>query len=279
MTIPRPSQLKCRATRAGRLLCTLLCVAMGALFGSLGCSAHEGDPNELWVFAAASLSESFSALAAAFEAEQPDLRVRLHTAGSAQLVLQLREGARADVFASADEASMFALLEHLRTADSARAKVTTEGIAPQSQVFAQNRLALLVAAGNPLKLSQLSDLGRPELRFAMAGPQVPAGRYARQALALAQVEARSRSDEASVRGVVQKVLLGELDAGIVYSTDRVGPASALELLPIPAAFQPEIRYPIVALSPASPSARAFVAFVLSDSGQSILSAHGFGAAR
>jgi molybdate transport system substrate-binding protein len=255
---------------ARRLTCIAL--VLGALLNTIGCSKQQNAVAELRVFAAASLSESFAALATAFEAEQPGVQLRLHTAGTPQLVLQLREGARADVFASADEASMRSLLESSRNAG-------TEMAAPQ--VFAQNQLALLLARGNPRGITGLSDLNRPDIRFAMAGPQVPAGRYAREAFALAGATARSRSDEASVRGVLQKVLLGELDAGIVYLTDLVQPNPALELIPLPAAEQPEIRYPIVTLPQAEQPeyAAAFVRFVLSESGQSILRAHGFGAAR
>jgi molybdate transport system substrate-binding protein len=250
---------------------------LGVLLGSLACTSYENGSTELRVFAAASLTESFTALAAAFEAEHDGLRVRVHTAGTPRLVLQLREGARADVFASADEASMAALLEHSRTAQANGASTALP------QIFAHNELALLVAAGNPLGITQLADLSRRELRFALAGPQVPAGRYARAALALAGVEAISRSDEASVRGVLNKVLLGELDAGVVYTTDLRHPDTSheLELVPIPAAYQPKIRYPIRALPQAEQPelAAAFVRFVLSDSGQSILRAHGFSAAR
>jgi len=264
-------------------LVTRTSLLLGMLLSSLACSSQEEGRPELRVFAAASLTESFAALATAFEAEQTGLRVRLHTAGTPQLVLQLRECARADVFASADEASMTSLLNHLQAADapSTRNGGLTQQNAAIAQAFAHNTLGLLVASGNPLEITELSDLRGQTLRFAMAGPQVPAGRYARELLALAGVQASSRSDEASVRGVVQKVLLGELDAGIVYATDLGQLHSSLELVPLPAAFQPEIRYPIVALPQAEHAehAAAFVDFVLSEPGQAILRAHGFGAAR
>jgi molybdate transport system substrate-binding protein len=263
MNAPAPKML------ARQLMCIGL--LMGMSLGFVACSAQE-DERDLRIFAAASLAESFRALAVAFEAESPGVRVRLHTAGTPQLVLQVREGARADVFASADETSMNALLQDLRSRGMQAAS---------PQVFARNQLGLLVAQGNPLRLTRLEQLNQPEIRFAMAGPQVPAGRYARESLALAGATASSRSDEASVRGVLQKVLLGELDAGIVYTTDLLEDDSSLELVQIPAAHQPRILYPIIALPHAAhpEPAAAFVRFVLSESGQSILRAHGFGAAR
>ena len=262
---------------------------LGGLLGAPGCSSHEDQGPELRVFAAASLAESFAALATAFQADyakqaahaglvdSAQLRVSLHTAGTPQLLLQLREGARADVFASANEATMSSLLQDL-TASEEAADTQSPGI---PQIFAHNALALLVARGNPLGITQLADLSRADLRFAIAGPHVPAGDYARAALALAGVDARSRSDETSVRGVVQKVLLGELDAGIVYASELHGRDFPLEFVSIPAAYQPTIRYPIVALPQAEQPqlAAAFVNFVLSETGQSILRTHGFSAAR
>lgn len=252
---------------------------LGLVISLQSCAKTEAHGPELRVFAAASLTESFAALATAFEAEQAGATpsVRVHTAGTPQLVLQLREGARADVFASADRASMTQLLAILH--DGMEADSVPRKSKPHN--FASNQLAILVAHDNPHDIAQLADLSRPALRFAMAGPQVPAGRYAREALALAGVQAGSRSDEASVRGVLQKVLFGELDAGLVYRSDLHQLDPALSFVSIPAAHQPRIDYPIVALPQAAHPklAAAFVDFVLSEPGQAILRAHGFGAAR
>jgi molybdate transport system substrate-binding protein len=224
------------------------------------------------VFAAASLTASFQELADAFEAEHRGARLGLSFAGTPKLVLQIREGAPASVFASADEANMAKVVELGRVADRAR-------------VFAHNRLAIVVAEGNPKGVEGLSDLAAErgkDLRVVLCGPEVPAGRYARQALQKAGVEVRSLSDEPSVKAVVNKVRLGEVDAGIVYVTDIAAAADDVDAVPIPDGFNVLGTYPIallktadgVAPRPDSLAAR-FVDFVLSERGRAILADYGF----
>ncbi|MCU0867257.1 MAG: molybdate ABC transporter substrate-binding protein, partial [Planctomycetes bacterium] len=146
------------------------------------------------VFAAASLTACFQAIGAAYERAHPGVRIELHFAGSPQLVLQLREGAAADVFASADVPNM--------------QKVQDLGaVAGQPFEFARNQLAIVVRAGNPKQVQSLADLGRADLKVALCAPDVPAGKYARQALAAQRLEVRSLSDEPSVKAVVSKVQL------------------------------------------------------------------------
>lgn len=266
--------------RRAWLVGSLLFLASLACFSGLpACGRAASEEQELHVFAAASLQESFAAIAVAFEAENPGVRVRLHTAGTPQLLLQLREGAQVDVLATADPVSMQTALARLQSAPG-------QAVPVQTQVFAHNELAVVTAAANPQAIHSMADLGRADLRFAMAGPQVPGGRYARAALASAGLQPRSRSDEASVRGVLNKVLLGELDAGIVYRSDALQGGSKLASWPVPAQHQPQIDYPIAALaSPDAPAraraglAASFCRFVLSAQAQQILRAHGLIAAR
>jgi molybdate transport system substrate-binding protein len=217
------------------------------------------------VFAAASLTASFEALAQEFERRHPGSRLELHFAGTPQLVLQAREGAPVDVFASADEASM------QRIVDLGLA------VAPPA-VFARNRLAIVTAPGNPHGIAGLADLGRSDLRVLLCGPEVPAGRYAREALARASVALRSLSDEPSVKAVVSKVRLGEVDAGIVYATDvPAGAEAGVDAVPIPDAQNVVATYPIAVLGAGSERATgdAFVAFVLSPEGRAMLRSFGF----
>jgi molybdate transport system substrate-binding protein len=214
------------------------------------------------VFAAASLTAAFEAIGTAFERANPGARVELHFAGSPQLVLQLREGAAADVFAAADLPNM--------------QKVQDRGaVAGQPVEFARNQLAIVVRAGNPKQVQRLADLGRADLKVALCAPEVPAGKYARQALAAQRLEVRSLSDEPSVKAVVSKVQLGELDAGIVYTTDcRV---QGVESVVIPSPQNVVASYPIAVLQRGANRAggEAFVAFVRSEAGRTILHQHGF----
>lgn len=258
-----------------RLLVPLVVLGTGLVAGaSCGGSASGAGRERVVVFASASLTEAFEVLAAELERARPELDVELHLAGTPQLVLQLSEGARADVLATADEPSM--------------ASVAAMGLcASGPRVLARNHLAILVAAGNPLGIAGLADLARDDLRddlkVALCGPQVPAGRYARAALARAGVTLASVSDEPSVKAVVAKLLLGELDAGIVYASDARATSGRLEAIALAPEHDVLASYSIAALAPgttpasgADPSAGAsFVAFVLGADGQRILRSFGF----
>jgi molybdate transport system substrate-binding protein len=232
-------------------------LAVAACGGPSASSAADATP--LRVFAAASLTAPFQAIAAAFERQVPGHRVELNCAGSPQL----REGAAADVFASADHPNM--------------AKVVAMGATALPPVeFAHNQLAIVVRAGNPRQVRGLADLARPDLEVALCAPEVPAGKYARQALAAAGITVRSVSDEPSVKAIVGKVQLGELDAGIVYATDTR--ARGVEAVTVPREDNVVASYPIAVLGRGGNRAggEAFVAFVASEAGRALLAQHGFG---
>lgn len=232
---------------------------------------------ELTVFAAASLTDAFQEIGAQLEADNPGLRIVFNFAGSQALRAQLAEGARADVFASADEVTM----EGAREDGS---------IAGEPRIFAQNQLVVILPADNPAGVQELRDLARPRLKLVLADETVPAGRYARQVLATMgqdpafgsdftdQVLANVVSNETNVRQVVAKVQLGEADAGIVYAAD-VTPAlrADVTVLDIPAEFNVVARYPIAIVQDAAnpAAAQAFIDEVLSPTGQDTLARHGF----
>ena len=250
-------------------LIVLLSVPLLASCGDVKPGAAEAEES-ITVFASASLAPAIEALAAAFE-QNHAVRVAVHSPGTPRLLLQLREGASADVLAAADRESAEALnLPHAASP-------------PVVHPLAGNRLAIAFAAGNPHGIESLADLDNPSLRVALAGPEVPAGRYARRALAKAGVELRSRSDEASVQALLTKLAFGELDAALVYTTDLQRPQARIEGRELPAGLQPEIELTISALPRAQaaprPQAEAFVRFALAAEGQQILRDHGFGAAR
>ncbi len=263
MVAVSPHALAPTATKR-RFLPTLL---LGLLL-LLANACRQDHSHRVTVFAAASLTNVFEELSKAFESAHPDTRVELHCAGTTRLVLQLREGAPADVFASADTLQMQRVVDAGQT------------VAPP-QVFASNNLAIVTAKQNPHGIATLADLQHP-VTMLMCSPEVPAGRYARSALAKANVHLESRSDEPSVRSVLSKVKLGLVDAGIVYATDArtidSQDSDELHAIVIPKAHNISASYPIVALSTGRqrPLGEAFVAFVLSPDGQRILTSHGFG---
>lgn len=244
-----------------RLLVAAVVVGAAAC-GAQGSPAKPGGPGTITVFAAASLTESFTEIGAAFEAGYPGAEVRFNFASSADLVNQINEGAPVDVFASADQATM--------------ARVATAGN-PAPAVFATNRLEILVAAGNPAGVTGLGDLADPDLVVVTASPGVPIGRYAAEVLAKAGVTVTPKSLEANVKAIVNKVVLGEADAGIVYATDVIAAGARAEGVSIPAELNVVAAYPMVILAdaPNRGGAALFSAFVLGEQGQAILAGYGF----
>ena len=216
----------------------------------------------LTVFAAASLQPAFDKIGAKLLSTQ-NLATTFSYAGTQTLTTQLTQGAPADVFASADVA-------HMTTIHSAGLLYS------QSVLFAHNRLEIAVAKGNPKGVHSLADLARSGLVVVLADPSVPAGKYAAQALAKAGVTVHPASLELQVTGVLTKVALGEADAGIVYHSDIVS-SGQVDGVVIPDTQNVIADYPIAVLMSAQnvAGAVAFVDFVLSTDGQSILTAAGF----
>lgn len=180
-------------------------------------------------------------------------------AGSSDLARQLTEGAPADVFASADLPNMTKL----------------DDGAPV--VFATNRLEIIVAPGNPAVISDVADLANPDLIVVTCAMEVPCGAYAGELFANAGVAVTPKSFEENVKAVANKVVLGEADAGIVYATDVLAAGDGASGVPIPDDINIVAEYPIT-VTPESSNpggAQAFVDFVRSDAGQTILTRHGF----
>lgn len=248
----------------GRMVATVALCALGAAASGVAGCGGDGDDRTVRVFAASSLSEAFVDMTAAFEADRPGVAVELNLAGSSALREQIAEGAPADVFAAADDASMAALVQDGVLGDDGAAPVT----------FATNRVTLAVQPGNPAGVSGLADLARPELLVGVCAVGVPCGDLARDVLDRGGVAASVDTEEPNVRALAQKIADGELDVGLVYVTDV---DDRLAAVPIGPAGDVVARYPIVALPGSGPDAAAFVDFVLSDAGRRILADHGFGA--
>jgi molybdate transport system substrate-binding protein len=246
--------------------------------GSDGPSTNDGAPSgTITVFAAASLTEAFKEIAAAFEEEYPGTKVDFNFAGTPTLRAQLEQGARADVFASANREQM----------ELARESGVVEAT---SSTFARNALVIITPSDNPGGIEAAADLGRDGLKLVLAQEEVPVGAYTRQALVAMSADASFGAGfgeavlgnvvslESNVKQVVAKVELGEADAGIVYGTD-VTPtlAAKLDRIEIPEAFNVVAEYPAAAVAERrnDKAARAFIDFLLSEQGQTILARYGF----
>jgi molybdate transport system substrate-binding protein len=218
----------------------------------------------LTVYAAASLTGTFEQIGQEFEQAHDGVQVEFGFAGSSDLVAQIQEGAPADVFASADEATMEKL-----TADG------LEGAEPVT--FAANTLEIAVPPGNPAGVQDFDDLAGDGLNLVVCAPEVPCGAATRHVAEVAGVELAPVSEEQSVTDVLAKVATGEADAGLVYVTDVIGAGDRVEGIEFAESASVVNVYPIapVADSANADLAQEFVDLVLAEVGQSVLRDAGF----
>ncbi len=227
---------------------------------SAGASAP-AEPSTITVLAAASLTEAFNEASTVYSNNHKDQTVKFSFAGSQELAAQVRQGAPADVIATADT----------RTMDGLSAEVDTP------QIFARNKLTIIVAPGNPRNVTSLADLAHGDLTVVLAGPTVPVGRYARESLAKAGVEVRAKSEETDVKAVVTRVRMGEADAGIVYSTDAVAAGDDVTAVAIPDQVNVVASYPVAVIKDSGKHgpAIAFTQWLLTPEAQQVLAKYGF----
>jgi len=272
-------------------------------------STLEGD---ITVFAAASLTDAFDEVGAAFEKDNPDVEVEFNYGPSSGLREQILQGAPADVFAAASLTDAFdevgaafekdnpdvevefnygpssglreqilqgAPADVFASANTSNMDQVVEGgAAKDPQNFVTNQLQIAVPAGNEAGVTGLADFAQANLLIGLCAEDVPCGEFGREALANAGVTPSIDTNEADVRSLLTKVESGDLDAGIVYITDVKAAGDKVEGIDIPADDNVTATYPIAALTDSKNAevAQAFVDFVLSDEGQAILADHGFG---
>ena len=263
-----------------KLVPALLCALISVLVvTTCGCTTTQNTQStKLTVFAAASLTDAFNETAKAFEANNSGVTVALNYAGSQVLATQIKQGATADVFASADQKNM--------------KSVQDAGLMNNSSItiFAQNKLAIIVPKGNPANITSLNDLANSGVKLVVANSSVPVGNYSLQMLSKASnnssygagfntsVLKNVVSEETNVNDVVVKVALGEGDAGIVYVSDV--PAAykdKVTVITIPDSVNVIAQYPIGVLSGSQNAqmAQSWINYVTSPAGQAILLKYGF----
>ncbi len=240
--------------------------------------ATSTDKITLNVFAAASLTNAFGEIGENFSAAHASTEVVFNFAGSNQLATQIAEGAPADLFASANGTQMKVAIESGRI------------ISNTQQTFVRNRLVVITPSDNPAGLTGLPDLATPGLKLVFAASEVPVGQYSLDFLDKAEADgslgagykaavmANVVSYEENVRVVLAKVSLGEADAGIVYTSDVAANATgAVAQIEIPDKLNTVASYPIAPLndSPNLALAQQFMDYVLSPTGQQVLTQYGF----
>ena len=218
--------------------------------------APDDNSRPLRILVASSLSEVASDLIDAWTetlSSEQTVSVELIAGGSNHLVAQLRDGAPADAFLTADPD----LFDDLAAADVALGR--------QETGLAHNHLVVAQPAHGPTRSP--IDLRDPSLVLVACAPEVPCGGTTVARFGDLPVD----SFEASARAVVTRLALDEADLGVAYATDvssHPGLVPAWPQEPI----CPCVSYAAVALSTAG---TPFVAFLADDRAQSILTIHGF----
>ncbi len=241
-------------TRAAALLLGVLAIAA---VGGGWTTARTEEP--VTAYAASSLTSVFPRISPA---------ARFQFAGSNQLAFQIRNGAPADVFASASPVYTQELLR--------------AGLVEKPRLFATNSLVLAVPRSNPAKIRTVQDLAkRPNLKLVVAGAKVPIGLYTREVLkrlGLLRVLRKAVSQEPDVKGIVGKIAFGQADAGFVYATDVRASSSRLIAIPLPPRSQPTVRYEVAVVKGTKNRAGALelVTDLLGEGGRRELKQAGFG---
>lgn len=225
--------------------------------------ADPAEPTTLTVLAASSLTESFTALEKSFEKAHPDVDVKLSFDSSAILVEQLSQGLKADVLATADE----------KTMDKAEDAGVIDGT---PQTFATNTLVIATPAGNPAKITGLDDLD--DATFAVCVPAAPCGDATKRLFGLDKVSTKATTEEENVKGVLTKVITGEVDAGLVYASDAKAAGDKVEVVRAADASEVVNVDPIAGVKGSDNAAAAqdWIDLVTGTKGQKVLASFGFG---
>lgn len=229
-----------------------------------GSSGSEQLSGEVTVFAAASLRESFTTLGERFEKEHPGTKVTFSFGGSDALAAGITGGAPADVFASASPRTM--------------AVVTDAGDASGApETFVRNQLEIATLPGNPDRISSLKDLTGSGLKVVLCDEAVPCGAAARKALDASKLKLTPVSYEEDVKSALNKVVLKEADAAVVYRTDVRAAGEKVAGVEFPESADAINDYPIALLKESrnTDAAKAFIALVRSAEGRKVLTQAGF----
>jgi molybdate transport system substrate-binding protein len=239
------------------------CSSSGSGSSASGASSSPSPTGAITVFAASSLTGTFTQLGKQFDAAHPGDTVKFSFGPSSGLATQITSGAPADVFASASPKNMDA--------------VVTAGDAAGPQDFVKNVMEVAVPPKNPATVTSVNDLAKSSVKVALCQPLVPCGVVAAEVFKKAGIKVKPVTLQPDVKSVLTQVELGSVDAGVVYVTDVMAAGAKVTGVTIPANDNASTLYPIATISSSKHKsiAQAFVAYVLSPAGQQVLTAAGF----
>jgi molybdate transport system substrate-binding protein len=213
------------------------------------------------VYAASSLTDAFDMLKQQFIARHPGTKITITYGASSDLSTQIGQGAPVDLFASASEKNMQSL--------GATAVNPTD--------FVSNTLEIAVPPSNPGKIASVADLAKSGVKVAVCDPSVPCGTVAAIVFKNAKITVHPTATLADVKSTLAAVESDEVDAGLVYVTDVRSAGAKVKGVEIPSDVNASTTYPIATLKDAKNAAlaKAFVDYVLSADGRTVLTADGF----
>jgi molybdate transport system substrate-binding protein len=232
--------------------------------GSSSSASPSAAPVSITVFAAASLTETFTQIGKQFEAAHKADTVKFSFGPSSGLSEQISSGAPADVFASAAPANMDTVVK--------------AGDASNPQNFAKNTMEVATPPNNPASVTSVNDLAKSSVKVALCQPRVPCGAVAAEVFKNAGITVKPVTLQPDVKSVLTQVETGNVDAGMVYVTDVKAAGAKVKGVTIPASDNASTLYPIATISGGKHEsvAKEFVDYVLSPAGQQVLAAAGFG---
>lgn len=256
----------------------------GAASASASQAETGGEPVELTVFAAASLTETLNQIAEDYKTVAPNVTLTFNFDSSGTLKTQIQEGAVCDVFLSAGQKQMDQLD---KTAD---ASVNTEGldfVAEGTRVnLLENKVALCVAEGSDAAIASFDDLAKAlegsDILMAMGNSDVPVGQYTQQILAYYELDEEALANAgkitygSNVKEVTTQITEGSVDCGVVYCTD----AYSAGITPVDYATEEmcgQVIYPAAVLnvSQHSEEAQAFLDYLQTDAAMQVFEEVGF----
>jgi len=239
------------------------CSSGGSSPSSSSSSGSSSSTGAITVFAAASLTGSFTQLGKQFEAAHKGDTVKFRFGPSSGLATEITSGAPADVFASAAPANM--------------QQVVSAGDASNPQNFAKNIMEVAAPPNNPGKVKSVNDLAKKSVKVALCQPQVPCGVVAAEIFKNVGIKVKPVTLQPDVKSVLTQVETGNVDAGMVYVTDVMASGSKVKGITIPASDNASTLYPIATINSSKHKsiAQAFVSYVLSPTGQQVLASAGF----
>ena len=257
----------------------VICIAMLLLVVTAGCgsnpestqsSVQGGLSKELYISAAASLTDAMKEIGSQYEASHPGIKLIYSFGSSGALQTQIEQGAPADVFVSAAQKQMEALDQQgLILSDTKKALLL-------------NKVVLIVPKDSALQLADFAALTDKKVqKIALGEPKaVPVGQYAEDIfmhLGISDAVRPKAVYASDVRQVLAWVETGEVDCGIVYATDAAISDKVRVLLEAPAGSHKPVIYPVAVLkaSKQADAAKDFTAYLASDEAKTIFTKYGF----